>query len=135
MFWLVACDVADRIATSPSPPSVLAIMLHVVGADQVVMRRVHLHWRPSGAMPESKDSTVMPRSIAFLVVGTRALASLAEMISASTFWAISVSRIGDLLLDGGGGRPGVDQLDIAELVGRCLAAVTRHVEIVDAHAP
>ena len=44
--------------------------------------------RPSLATPESKEMTLMPAAMAFLVTGTRASGSLAEMTMASTFWAI-----------------------------------------------
>ncbi len=47
--------------------------------------------RPSGAMPESNEITLMPRIIAFLQTGTSALVSLAEIAMASTFCAISES--------------------------------------------
>jgi hypothetical protein len=38
--------------------------------------------------PLSKEMTLIPRCIAFFVIGTSALGSLAEMTMASTFWLI-----------------------------------------------
>ena len=85
--------------------------------------------RPSGAMPESKEITLMPRSIAFLATGTSASASLAEMTMASTFWAIRVLMISiwpsAVALLG----PVEDDLDVAaEFLGGFLAPVAAGVE-------
>ena len=43
----------------------------------------------SGATPESHETTLMPRCIAFFSTGTTASGSLAEMAIASTPWAIN----------------------------------------------
>jgi hypothetical protein len=44
-------------------------------------------------MPESKDMTLMPLLIAFLVMGMRASRSFAEMAMPWTFWAMRESMI------------------------------------------
>ena len=46
------------------------------------------HLLPAGATPESHETTLMPRCIAFFSTGTTASGSLAEMAIASTPWAI-----------------------------------------------
>ncbi len=90
-FWLVMVEAADRIATSPLPPSVLAIICTCLAPISGVDDADRCTMRPAGAMAESKLITLMPRSIAFLPTGTSASASLAETMMPSTFWAISAS--------------------------------------------
>src|SRR3569832_559567 len=85
-------------------------------------------WRPSLATPESHEITVMPRSIAFFSTGTSASASLAETAIALTFCAISELITSDLGFGGRLGRTGIDDIDIAQFLGRFLGALVGGVE-------
>ena len=49
--------------------------------------------RPSFAIPESKEMTLMPAFMAFLAMGTSASTSFAEMAMALTLCAIRESMI------------------------------------------
>jgi len=89
LFWLVAWAVALRIAISPLPPMVLEAIWICFRPIRSGLDGLIWMMRPSLAMPESNESTVMPRCMAFLQTGTRASWSLAEMTMASTFWAMS----------------------------------------------
>ena len=90
-FWLVMVEAADRMATSPLPPSVLAIICTCLAPISGVEDAERWTIRPAGATAESKLITLMPRSAAFLPTGTSASASFAEMMMPSTFWAICAS--------------------------------------------
>ena len=79
--------------------------------------------------PSRSEITLMPRCIAFLPTGTSALASLAETMMPSTFWAIRRVDDGDLVFRRGLGRRGVDDLDAAEFLGGLHGAVAAGVEI------
>src|ERR1700691_3121186 len=87
----VACEVAERMAISPSPPMVFVIMRTSLAPTSSSCGALICIARPSGAIPESKERTVMPRRVAFFVVGISACASFAEMSKTSTCCAISVS--------------------------------------------
>src|ERR1041384_5578574 len=89
LFWLVACAVAERIAISPLPPMVLDAICSCLRPISSGLDGLIWNTRPALAIPESNDSTVMPRCAAFLQAGIRASGSLAEITIAFTFWAIS----------------------------------------------
>ena len=74
----------------------------------------------------------MPRCIAFFSAGTSASGSLAEMAMASTCWAISELMTSIWPFGGGVGRAGVDDLDVAQLLGRLLGALVGGLEEADA---
>src|SRR4051812_35894707 len=90
VFWFVALAVAERIAMLPWLLICFASCWTSVrprsSADAWLMNRL----RPSGAVSESYVTTLMPEFIAFLSAGTTALASLAEIAIAPTFWVVSV---------------------------------------------
>ena len=90
--------------------------------------------RPSLLMPESKDMTLMPLLIAFLVMGMRASRSLAEMAMPCDLLGDEGIDDLDLALGGGRGRALVDDLGVAELLGRLLPAVAHRVEEAVAQA-
>src|SRR5271163_5139899 len=90
-FWFVIVDAADRIATSPLLPSVLAIICTCLAPMSGVDEAFRCMMRPALAIALSNEITLMPRSIAFLPTGTSALASLAETMMPSTFWAMRAS--------------------------------------------
>src|SRR5262245_53587428 len=93
VFWLVAWAVALRIAISPLPPIVLLAISICFSPMRSGLDGLIWNSRPALATPESNDSTVMPRLIAFLAIGTSASGSLAEITIAVTFCAISELRI------------------------------------------
>src|SRR3954453_6986002 len=94
VFWLVALAVAERIAMLPSLLICLASVCTSVRPRSSAEAWLMNMLRPSGAVSESYVTTLMPASIAFLSAGTMALASLAEIAIAPTFWVLSVLMYG-----------------------------------------
>ena len=128
-FWLVMVEAADRMATSPLPPSVLAIICTCLAPISGVEEAERWTMRPAGAMAESKLITLMPRSHGLL-------ADRHERIRVIGRDDDAVDLLGDLRVDHRdllfGGRLGgsrVDDLDAAEFLGRFLGAVGAGVEI------
>ena len=85
IFWLVACADADRIAISPLPPMASDAIWICFNPIRSALEGLSCIRRPSGARPLSKEITLIPRAMAFFVIGTSAFGSLAEMTMASTF--------------------------------------------------
>ncbi|MNM73459.1 hypothetical protein D3C81_851860 [compost metagenome] len=74
---------------SPAPPMASAAISICFWPIRAGLDGFNCIKRPSLARPLSKEMTLMPRCMAFLVIGTSAFASLAEMTMALTFWLIS----------------------------------------------
>src|SRR4029450_7127257 len=83
VFWLVALGVADRMAMLPVLSICLASSWTWLRPMSSALGWLTKIWRPSGAVSESKDTTLTPWPWAALRAGTTALGSLAEMTIAS----------------------------------------------------
>ena len=128
MFWFVACAVAERMATSPSLFSVLADHLHALGADERVVGGVEVH------DPAFRSDAGVERNH-FDAATHRLLADRHQRVGVVGRNGDGVDFLrdegvddGDLFLGRRLGRAGVDQVDVAEFLGRLDAAVVTGVE-------
>ena len=128
-FWLVMVEAADRMATSPLPPSVLAIICTCLAPISGVEEAERWTMRPAGAMAESKLITLMPRSIGLLADRHERVGVVGRDDDAVDLLRDLRVDHGDLLFRGRLGGGGVDDLDAAEFLGGLLGAVGAGVEI------
>ena len=136
MFWLVAWAEADRIAISPSPPIALWRHLRPACAPISGVRRgfrciSRPSWRHAAVERHHLDAAL--HRLLHRSAPARS-GSLAEMTMA--FDLLRDQRVDDLdlALGGGRGRAGVDDLDVAQLLGRFLGALVGGVEEAVAEA-